>query len=245
VGCQKDGLNTKEVVLSASPLLVLLVEFLGLSFYPLLPYTGPNVHLAVFTVTLENSSRWIITRDNPAGQLTAFLVFDGWTNVENLLLALLTVVASLAWLPLAGRKYLSWSFLAATNLAGLASPSMVYLFPPSNFGSWGMSAATFGALGFAVVCSGFILRFAFANFSTRKGNTEYRRPRNFLLLILTLTMFLLSLEYLQGIVSADQIVYAVHSVSALIGGLFGISVMCRIKSAGEKGGGGRFSLPVY
>jgi len=156
----------------------------------------------------------------------------------------LTVVASLVWLPRMSRKYLSGSFLVATNLAGLVSPSMVYLFPISNFGSWGMSAATFGALGFAAVCSGFILRFAFANFATRKGNTDYRRPRNFVPLFITLTAFLLSLEYLQGIASADQIVYAVHSTSALIGGLFGISMMYRIKSDGERSGESLFRLPI-
>jgi len=122
---------------------------------------------------------------------------------------------------------------------------MIYLSPLSDFGSWGMSAATFGALGFAAACSGFILRFAFASFATRRGNTEYRRPRNFLALFVILAFFLLSLEYLQGVASAHEVVYEVHLVSALCGGVIGVSLMARIRSIEQKEGRDPFRIPVY
>jgi len=228
-----------------APLVLLLAEFLFLSYNPLLPYNGPNLHLSTFQVTLENASRWIITRNNPAGQLTAFLVFDGWTNINDLLLAVATVACLLLWVPQDGRKYLDWSFLASTNIAGLVSPSMVYLFPLSDFGNWGMSAATFGALCFGATGSAVVLRYAFATFATREGNTQYRRPRNFLPLFFTLALFLVSLEYLQGMASADPVVQAVHLASAAVGGLVGLAVIAKIGWVERKRGGRLFAFPAY
>lgn len=215
-----------------------------LSYHPLLPYKGPQLSLSTYVVTPENASRWIITPENPAGQLTAFLVFDGWTNVDNLVLALATVVSALLWMPrTAGTRLARWLF-AATNVCGLLSPSAIYLFAPSNFADWGMSAATFGALGFGVACSGYILCHAFASFLTRTGNAQYRRPRNILPLFATTVLFLLSLEYLQGTANPNVMVFAVHVTSALIGGLIGLLATVGIKSRERRLVEGLFHFPL-
>ena len=97
-----------------------------------------------------------------------------------------------------------------TNLAGLISPSVIYLFPPNGFASWGMSSATFAALGFGM---------AGCAYASLKGLDElksYAAPyRWYFLALLGLTLFGAALFSLALNKSLE--VDAVHATSFLIG----------------------------
>lgn len=140
-----------SLAIGAGFLALLLAEFLLLSWYPLHPYVGPAPASSHYVVTSQNASRWIITAGNPLGQLTSFMVFDGWSNVENLFLAVSVVFILLFFVDGESAWILGVGLFVATNLAGILSPTAIYLGPPSNYGVWGLSAATFAPVGSVIV----------------------------------------------------------------------------------------------
>ena len=76
----------RAAALHLVPLLVLAGEFIWFGVLPLLPYQGPRLPEAP-AITCGNASQWVITSCNPLGQATSFLVFDGWNNVETVVVA--------------------------------------------------------------------------------------------------------------------------------------------------------------
>ena len=55
----------------------------------------------------------------------------------------------------------------------------------------------------------------------------------------------MSLEYLQGMASADPVVLGVHLASAVVGGLVGLAIIAKIGWDEGRRGGRLFAFPAY
>jgi hypothetical protein len=128
-------------------IVLLCAEFLWFSQFKLNPYAGPLPTLSRYVITYQNASRWVITLTNPLGQLTSFLVYDGPDNIITLLVSSLESGVLLCFAYGSKPWALGLAYFGATNLAGMLSPTAIYLNPPSNIANWGMSSPTYGALG--------------------------------------------------------------------------------------------------
>ena len=139
----------EEVSVSLLPIVLLLTEFLFFSCFPL-------------------SNAYAVSRGNPWGVFTAYLVFDGWANVIAIGFAcLMTLIStSLSW---PQSKFLLPSLLLVlTNATGIFaslvwlvssySATVIVVVAPNRTNIYakaglGMSGAAFGALGFSVTLS--------------------------------------------------------------------------------------------
>lgn len=205
------------------PLALLLAEFYWFSFYPLLPYSGPTPSTPHFVVTYANASQWDITLRNPLGQLTSFLVFDGWNNIWNLMFGVVTVVIFYRSLARNSGWRVSGGLFLVTNLAGLLAPTAIYAWPTSPFASWGLSSATFAPIGYAAAESLFV--FVVETRQMSKGS-EFSR----LILYLSFGWFLFSAGLMTFAANSNPIVESVHATSigiGLLGGMLVFWSLCR------------------
>jgi hypothetical protein len=133
--------------------MLLLAEFLFFSHFPL-------------------SDAYAVSRSNPWGVFTAYLVFDSWTNVIVIAFACFMTLIS-AWLSWPQSKFLLLGLLLVlTNATGILA-SLIWLVSPYSatviqvigpnetntyeYAACGMSGAAFGALGFSVILSIFAM----------------------------------------------------------------------------------------
>jgi len=160
------------IAISISILVIVLVltEFLVFSYFPL-------------------SNAYAVSRSNPWGVFTAFLVFDGWVNVITVGFACCMTLVSTALLWPWSRFLLPSLLLVLTNAAGMFSslvwlaspysasvievvgPNQIYIYKHSGEG---MSGAAYGALGVA-----FILSLLALVFQTRSRPWELTGTRLF------------------------------------------------------------------
>ncbi|MDG6919723.1 MAG: hypothetical protein JRN62_09870 [Nitrososphaerota archaeon] len=204
-------------------LTLLLVEFLLLSQFPLHPYNGAVPPNPNFDITYQNASRWIITPANPLGQLTSFLVYDGPNNIYTLLFSAFVVAVLFLFVNVDRMWILGPSLFLTTNLAGLVSPTAIYLTPLTNYGNWGMSSATFASLSFALVGCIWVM-----SSITKPKST----PR------VELSVALLSIFIVGGIIESFSMggptiswsVFHVHLLSFVIGGLSAALIFRRVQT---------------
>ena len=150
------------------------------------------------------------------------MVYDGWSNIFNLILSVFMVTALFFFTDTESVWSVGFGLFAATNLAGLLSPAAIYLSPPTNLGSWGMSSATFASLGFAFVGCIWVL-------------FTITRPKP--LPKLELSVALLSLFFLLGLLASAGMggpiiswtVFRVHLASLAIGGIAAALILRRVQ----------------
>ena len=122
----------QSLIMGIGFIILLCAEFLWFSQFKLNPYSGPPPTLSHYVITYQNASRWVITLTNPLGQLTSFLVYDGPDNIITLLVSSLVSGVLLGFAYGSKPWALGLAYFGATNLAGLLSPTAIYLNPPSN-----------------------------------------------------------------------------------------------------------------
>jgi hypothetical protein len=139
----------KAVSVALLLVMLLLAEFLFFSYFPL-------------------SITYAVSRDNPWGVFTAYLVFDGWANIIVVAFScLMTLISTSLFWP-QSRFLLPSSLLVLTNLTGILaglvwllspySATVIVVIGPHGTNTYakaglGMSGAAFGALGFSVTLS--------------------------------------------------------------------------------------------
>ena len=194
-----------------------------LTLFPLLPYTGPQPVSSSYVITAQNASRWILTAANPLGQFTSFMVFDGGSNVLNLLLSAFMVFVLLFFMDAESAWSAGFGVFITTNLAGILSPTAIYFAPPSNYGSWGMSSATFAPVGFAFIGCLWVL------LSMAKPKMLHKEALSVGLLVL---FVLLGLVISQGMGGSTitWTVFHVHALSFSIGGIAAALVFWRAQA---------------
>jgi hypothetical protein len=157
-----------------------------------------------------------MTSENPLGQLTSFLVFDGWTNVAVLLFSVATLPLLYWWVRRDAGWRIAGGLFCATNIGGLASPSAIYLSPSTVYGAWGMSSATLASLGFAFAGGAYVVLSALPNI--RRFQLRYGMM---LIWIFGWTLFAAGIA--ANAVNTSSTVGAVHATSFMIGLVIGVS----------------------
>jgi hypothetical protein len=211
---------------------ILITEFLWFSYLPLHPFVGHAPASSHYVITYQNASQWIMSSINPLGQLTSFLVFDDWGNIYTLFISIFMVLVLLLFAYRDDPWLISAGLFVGTNLAGLPSPTAIYLSPPSNLGGWGVYSATFTSLGFAFV-GGLWTLHSFASLLKPKPQPVVA------LLVALLTVFVIGSLILMTSVSGPNVTdsaFHVHLVSLSIGGIMAAVVYGELRARAKVSG---------